>query len=163
MRILTDCSFLSEKQIENIERKYNAKYVFESQLKLKGGKWSDFSAAVFYTEVTRQDGSNWFGIWHNNGAYMISDAISAVEEPFFGILAGNGDVIYSRHSHDDHARDDDELFIGGGRDHTCHDLTHFVIKLSVYKDKVIVVSEEAEKTWCGVPYTEELDWNTVER
>ena len=30
MRILTDCSFLSEKQIEQIAEKYNAKYVFES-------------------------------------------------------------------------------------------------------------------------------------
>ena len=27
MRILTDCSFLSQKQIEKIEKKYNAKYV----------------------------------------------------------------------------------------------------------------------------------------
>jgi hypothetical protein len=35
MRILTDCSFLSEKQIEKIEERYNAKYVFESQLKLR--------------------------------------------------------------------------------------------------------------------------------
>ena len=50
MRILTDCSFLSEKQIEKIAEKYNAKYVFESQLKLRGGNWSDFPAAVFYTE-----------------------------------------------------------------------------------------------------------------
>ena len=37
MRILTDCSFLSEKQIEKIAGKYNATYVFESQLKLRGG------------------------------------------------------------------------------------------------------------------------------
>ncbi len=51
MRILTDCSFLSEKQIEKIAETYNAKYVFESQLKLRGGNWSDFSAAVFYAEV----------------------------------------------------------------------------------------------------------------
>ena len=56
MKILTDCSFLSEKQVEKIERKYDAKYVFESQLKLKDGKWSDFSAAVLYTEVPRQEG-----------------------------------------------------------------------------------------------------------
>ena len=97
MRILTDCSFLSEKQIEKIAGKYNATYVFESQLKLRGGNWSDFSAAVFYTEIPHPEGSNWFGIWDNAGKYMISNAISAVEEPFFGILGRNGDVIYSRH------------------------------------------------------------------
>jgi len=60
MRILTDCSFLSEKQIEKIEERYNAKYVFELQLKLRGGNWSDFSAAVFYTEVPHPEGSHWF-------------------------------------------------------------------------------------------------------
>ena len=77
MRILTDCSFLSEKQIEKIAEKYNAKYVFESQLKLRGGNWSDFSAAVFYTEVPHPEGSHWFGIWRNGEKYMISNAISA--------------------------------------------------------------------------------------
>jgi hypothetical protein len=162
MRILTDCSFLSEKQIEKIAEKYNAKYVFESQLKLRGGNWSDFSAAVFYTEIPHPEGSNWFGIWRNGEKYMISNAISAVEEPFFGVLADNGDVIYSRHRHDDHASDDGELFIGGGRSHTSHDLTHLVVKLIVSKDKVVIVPKENKKTWCEVPYTEELDWDMAE-
>jgi hypothetical protein len=56
MRILTDCSFLSEKQIEKIEEYYNAKYVFELQLKLRGGEWSDFSAAVFFMKFHTQKG-----------------------------------------------------------------------------------------------------------
>lgn len=162
MRILTDCSFLSKKQIEKIEEKYNAKYVFETQLKLRSNNWSDFPAAVFYTEISHPEGSNWFGIWHNAGKYMISNAISAVEEPFFGTLADNGDVIYSRHRHDFRESDDKSVFIAGGRSHTSHDVDHHVVKLIVSKDKVVVAPIEIEKNWCEVPYTEELDWDINE-
>jgi len=162
MRILTDCSFLSEKQIEKIAGKYNATYVFESQLKLRGGNWSDFSAAVFYTEIPHPEGSNWFGIWDNAGKYMISNAISAVEEPFFGILGRNGDVIYSRHRHDLRETDDKSGFISGGRGHAGHDMEHHVVKLIVSKDKVVIFPKETKKTWCEVPYTEELDWNIAQ-
>jgi hypothetical protein len=162
MRILTDCSFLSKKQIEKIEEKHNAKYVFESQLKLTGDNWSDFSAAVFYTAIPPPHGSNWFGIWRTSGKYMISDAVSAIEEPFFGILSDNGDVIYSRHRQDEHVSDGGELFIGGGRDHTSHDLTHYVVKLIVSKDKVVVLQNETTKTWCEIAYTDELDWDIAQ-
>lgn len=156
MRILTDCSFLSQKQIEQIQEKYDAIYVFESQLKLRSNKWSDFSAAVFYTEIPHPEGSNWFGIWSNSDKYMISNAIFAVEEPFFGVLAENGDVIYSRHSGDFRQSADGTVFIDGGRDHCRHNLTHEVLKLMVRKDKVLVVQKENRRLTCEVPYTEEL-------
>ena len=162
MRILNECSFLSKKQIENIEEKYNAKYVFESQLKLRSSNWSDFSAAIFYTETPHPEGSNWFGIWNNSGKYMISNAISAVEEPFFGALSENGDVIYSRHPRDLRESDDRTVFIDGGRDHCRHDLTHQVVKLKVCKDKVIVVPKENKRAMCEVPYTEVLDWDVTQ-
>ena len=58
MRILTDCSILSEQQIKRIEERYSAKYVFETQLKLRSDKWGDFSADVFYTEEPHPEGSN---------------------------------------------------------------------------------------------------------
>jgi hypothetical protein len=157
MRILTDCSFLSKKQIEKIEEKCNAKYVFETQLKLRSNNWSDFSAAVFYTEISHPEGSNWFGIWRNGEKYMISNAISAVEEPFVGILADNGDVIYSRHRNDRRESDDKSAFIAGGREHASYDMEHHLVKLIVSKDKVVVFPKENNKTWCEVPFTEELD------
>ena len=162
MRILTDCSFLSEEQIEKIEEYYNAKYVFESQLKLRSGNWSDFSAAVFYNEIPHPKGSNWFGIWRDGSKYMISDAISAVEEPFFGLLADDGDVVYSRHPQDDNMRDNGEFFIGGGRCKTAYDLTHHVVKLMVYRDTVVIAPKEGKKTWCDVPFTEEIEWNIAQ-
>ena len=159
MRILTDCSILSEKQIKKIEEKYNAKYVFETQLKLRDSKWSDFSAAVFYSEVPHPKGSNWFGIWNSAGKYMISNAISAVEEPFFGVMAENGDIIFSRHPRDFRESDDKTVFIDGGREHRRYDLTHEIVKLIVSKDQVIIFPKEINKTWCEVPYSEELDWD----
>jgi hypothetical protein len=162
MRILTDCSFLSEKQIEKIAEKYNAKYVFESQLKLRGGNWSDFSAGVFYTEIPHPEGSHWFGIWCNDEKYMISNAISAAEEPFLGIVADSGDVIYSRHRRDNRESDDKSAFIAGGRDRASYDMEHHLVKLIVFKDKVVVFPKENKKTWCEVPYTEELDWDIAQ-
>ena len=93
---------------------------------------------------------------------MISNAISAVEEPFFGILGRNGDVIYSRHPHDLRETDDKSGFISGGRGHAGHDMEHHVVKLIVSKDKVVIFPKETNKTWCEVPYTEELDWNIAQ-
>jgi hypothetical protein len=159
--ILTDCSFLSHRQISKIEQRYRAKYVFESQLKLRSDQWSDFSAAVFYAEEPHPEGSNWFGIWVRDGRFMISNAISAAEEPFFGVLADNGDIIYSRHPRDLRESDDKTVFIDGGRNHCRHDLIHEVVKLKVVKDKVVVVPRE-KRAACEVPFTEELDWDIDE-
>jgi hypothetical protein len=163
MRILTDCSFFSHRQIEKIEERYNAKYVFETQLKLRSDKWSDFSSAVFYTEDPHPEGSNWFGIWDSDGRFMISNAVSAVEEPFFGVLAESGDVIYSRRPRDFRESEDKTVFIDGGRDHCRYDLMHEVVKLKVFKDKVLVVPPESKRTVCEVPFTEEVDWDISER
>lgn len=162
MRILTDCSILSEQQIKRIEERYGAKYVFETQLKLRSDKWSDFSAAVFYTEEAHPEGSNWFGIWDNDGRFMISNAISAVEEPFFGAVAESGDIIYSRHSRDFRESEDKSVFVDGGRDRFRHDLEHEIVKLKVVKDKVVAVPRENRRAVCEVPFTEELDWDIDE-
>lgn len=159
MRILTDCSFLTNKQIRKIEERYGATYVFESQLKLRSEKWSDFSSAVFYTDDPHPEGSNWFAIWDNDGRFMISNAISAVEEPFFGALAENGDVIYSRHCRDFRESDDKTVFVDGGRDRLRHDLIHEVLKLKVLRDRVVVVPREHRRPGCEVPFTAELDWD----
>jgi len=159
MKILTECSFLTIEQLINIEDRYNAKYVFESQLKLRSNNWSDFSAAVFYTVVEHPRGSNWFGIWKRDGKYMISNAISAVDEPFFGIVADNKDVIYSRNVNDCRESPDKSAFIAGGRDRPGYDMEHHVVKLKVDKDKIIVLNDKAKRVCCEIPYTEELDWD----
>jgi hypothetical protein len=158
VRILTDCSFLSPKRIQKIEGRYKAKYVFESQLKLRSDRWSDFSAAVFYADEPHPKGSSWFGIWNHLERFMISNAISAVEEPFFGAVAENGDIIYSRHRHDFRESEDKTVFVDGGRDHCRHDFEHEIVKLKVFKDKVVVVPRRTNAV-CEAPFTEELDWD----
>ncbi len=162
LRVLTDCSFLSQNQIRKVEDRYRARYVFESQLKLKSEQWSDFSAAVFYTEQPHPRGSNWFGIWNDDGRLMISNAISAVEEPFFGAVAENGDVIYSRRIDDLRESDDKSVFVDGGRAHFRHDLEHEIVKLRVVKDRVVLVPRENRIVVCEVPFTETLDWDLGE-
>jgi hypothetical protein len=159
MRILTDCSFFPGETIKKIEEKLCAKYVCETQLKLRSDSWSSFSAAIFYTEEPHPEGSNWFGIWLKDGRVMISNAISAVEEPFFGVVAENGDVIYSRHPTDFRESEDKTVFVDGGRDRCRHDLMHEIVKLKVVKDKVVAVSKENKRAHCDVPFTEELTWD----
>ncbi len=162
LRILTDCSFLSQNQIRKVEDRYKAKYVFESQLKLRSDQWSDFSAAVFYSDEPHPKGSNWFGLWDNAGRLMISNAISAVNEPFFGAVAENGDVIYSRHPRDFRESDDKTVFVDGGRGHFRHDLEHEIVKLKVVKDRVVCIPRQAKTVVCEVPFTETLDWDLSE-
>jgi hypothetical protein len=77
-------------------------------------------------------------------------------------LAENGDVIYSRHPRDLRESDDKTVFIDGGRDHCRHDLIHEVLKLTVVKDKVVVVPRENKRAVCEVPFTEELAWDIDE-
>ncbi len=159
MRILTDSSFLSPTQIEKIERRYNGRYVFESQLKLRDNSWSDFPSAIFYTETAHPEGSNWFGVWRDRDKFMISNAISAVEEPFVGIVAENGDVIYSRYRNDFRVSADKTVFIDGGRAHCRHDFEHKLVKLRVSRDRVVVIPTENKRSGFEIPHTEEMDWN----
>jgi hypothetical protein len=133
--------------------------VFESQLKLRSDHWSEFSAAVFHSEEPHPRGSNWFGVWNNLVRFMISNAISAVDEPFFGVVAESGDVIYSRHRNDFRESADKTVFVDGGRSHFRHDLEHEIVKLKVVKDRVVLIPREAKMAVCEVPFTEELGWD----
>jgi hypothetical protein len=162
IRILTDCSFLSQNQIRKVEDRYKANYVFESQLKLRSEQWSDFSAAVFFTDEPHPNGSNWFGLWDNAGSLMISNAFSAANEPFFGAVAENGDVIYSRHTRDFRESEDKTVFVDGGRAHFRHDLEHEIVRLKVVKDRVVLIPRGAKIAACEVPFTEVLDWDLRE-
>jgi len=114
MKILTESTFLTDKGIEIIETKMNAKYVFESCLKNKDGGWANMPVAVFYTDSAHPQGSNYFGIYTNNaGVTMITDAITATEK--FQGLSIDDEVIYSRYRHD--FREHRGVFVDGGRDY----------------------------------------------
>lgn len=121
MRVNTASTFLKPKQIEELEQKYNAKYVLESCLKGKDGSWLNRPAAIFYTEDPHPEGSNYFAIYldyNMDGTLvpMITNGLSAINEVVFLGLEAEGEVIYSRFRHD--YRDaKNGAYVDGGRDY----------------------------------------------
>lgn len=109
----------TDQQIKEVEKYYNAKYMFDTCLRLKSGGWSNFPVAVFYTEIAHPEGSNYFGLYKSmDGHLRITDAMSAVSEPFEAIEADNGDIIYSSYRHDYRVSSDGSISVDGGRDYT---------------------------------------------
>ena len=94
MKILNECTFLKEKDINGIEKKYNAKYVFEACIKDIKGKWLNFPAAIFYTEKAHPEGSNYFAMFMLHGHPMIADGISAVKDVMYTGLEAEEEVVY---------------------------------------------------------------------
>jgi hypothetical protein len=139
--IKNESSWLPEESIIKIEDKYNAKYVFESCLKNVHGDWANFPVAIFYTEEAHPQGSNYFGLYKTeDGDIMITNGIRATEEPFSGVMAKNGDVIYSRYRHDYRTSDDGSVFVDGGRDYFRSGVyaKEQYVSLRVNKDKLEV-------------------------
>jgi len=143
--IKNESSFLDDNTIIKIEDHYNATYVFESCLKDVYGSWANFPAAIFYTEKAHPEGSNYFGLYKTeDGTVMIANGIKATEEPFSGVMAKNGDVIYSRYRHDYRTSDDGSIFVDGGRDYFrsgVYDKEQYV-SLRVNKDKLEAFKDE---------------------
>ena len=82
------------------------------------GNWANFPVAIFYTEKVHPEGSNYFGMYlTEDKTLMITNGIKATEQPFSGVMAKNGDVIYSRYRHDHRTSDDGSVFVDGGRDY----------------------------------------------
>ena len=141
MNILNECTFLKPEGIARLEEKYNAKYVFESCLKNHINGWTDWPAAIFYTEEAHPRGSNYFAIFDNkNGDFMITNGISATRQPFNGLQVGD-DIIYSRYRHD--YREHNGAMVDGGRDYFRRggDVGKPVM-LRVNKDKLEICNEQ---------------------
>ena len=130
MNILCESERFSPEQLEKVEAHYDAKYVCETCLMARGGGWINSSVSVFYQSdpsKVPEGGSQWFGLFFkmvnpldedSPRQLCIVNAISAVENDIVGIVADNGDVIYSRHRHDYRWSPDESVMIDGGRDYT---------------------------------------------
>jgi len=129
MNILTESEIFKPEGIVKIEKMKSAKYVCETCLKGKGGGWLNQPVAIFWNINPANipaGGSAWFGLLFQSDPFytdldprlMIVNAISAVETPIQGVVADNGDVIYSRFRHDYRVSPDKSVFIDGGRDYT---------------------------------------------
>lgn len=101
--------------IEQIEQKYNAKFVCETCIKNKNGGWRPGSSLIFYSEEKHPEGSNYFAFSYDfkQDAYVVSDAISVVGIDITGIIDGDK-IIYSRFGHD-YRIGETGVMIDGGR------------------------------------------------
>lgn len=129
-KILKDSELFSAENILRIEDKQNAVYVCETCLKGVGGGWINSPVAVFWNTDPANippGGSAWFGMFFKYdadsaetgkiGPLMITNAISAVENKITGVVAKNGDIIYSRYRHDYRLSPDGTAMVDGGRDY----------------------------------------------
>ena len=105
-------------KIEIIEKKYNAKYVGDFCIMTKHG-WSESPVAIFWQEKPPVEGySHYFGIFVQEDTIYITSGESAFSKPIVGIVADDGEVVYSRYRHDFRSSKDGSVFIDGGRDYT---------------------------------------------
>lgn len=129
MRILKDSELFSPENIAKIEDMKNAVYVCETCLQGRDGEWINQAVAVFWNrdpDNVPHRGSAWFGMFfklsypfskNDKGVLMVTNAISATQKPITGVVAKNGDVIYSRYRHDYRMSPDGTAMVDGGRDY----------------------------------------------
>ena len=123
MKIVHNSQF-NEEQIAKIENKYKAKYVCDSCLKTVNGNWGENGVSIFYQkEKHPKFGNNYLGLYYRStmdlirNQLMICDADKIEEQTISGIVADNGDVIYSAYRHDFVTSPDKSVMIDGGRDY----------------------------------------------
>lgn len=120
-RISKDSEIFKESGIKKIEQLRSAKYVCETCVRTSypDGPWADQPVALFYgSEIHPDSNSRYFGVYLNQeDKIFITNGQSAVDEPITGIIADDGEIIYSRYRHDFRRSKDGSVFIDGGRDY----------------------------------------------
>lgn len=107
-------------KIDVVEKKYNAKWVGQLATKSPVSGWSgDDCPDIFYQATPPVEGySNYFGLITRQGTAYITSGSTAVEGVIAGVVADDGEIIYSRYRHDYRTSTDGSVFIDGGRDYT---------------------------------------------
>ena len=149
-RVTRASETITPKGIALLEKSRHAIYVFESCIGEATDKpgiwnWLNWPCAIFYQPnpiLVPEGGTPYFGIYSRKldevtgdpGGSFICNAISCAE-PFQGIVADNGDIIYSRYRHDMRTSPDESVWIDGGRDYSRYDPTKgTLIGLQMFKE-----------------------------
>lgn len=119
----------SEFKIDVIEAKYNAKYVGQFCPKNKSGGWVNDPIDVFYQKNPPNGYSPYLGIFQNNEGAYITSGQNAVSGNIIGVIADDGEIIYSRFRHDYRISTDGSTFIDGGRDYTRSNRRTIILKV----------------------------------
>lgn len=112
--------------IAKVEEKYNAKFVGQFCCKTRGGTWAESPADVYWQETPPEGYSNYFALITQMGSVYITSGASAVEPLITGVVANDGEVIYSRYRHDYRSSKDGSVWIDGGRDYVRSGTNNFV-------------------------------------
>jgi hypothetical protein len=111
MKLLNEPVLFSPENVKKIEELKKAKYVCDTEL-------NDIHVAIFYgDEVHPVSESRYFGLYYStlDKQLMITNGAFIEEQDIAGVVAENGDVIYSRYRHDFRRSPDETVFVDGGR------------------------------------------------
>lgn len=129
--------------IDKIEQRYGGKYVGDFCLKDKYGNWIDTPFAIFYQPNPNfsLNHTNYFAIKVNylTGQMIITKGDSAFSIAIPGLIANNGEIIYSRYKHDYVTSTDKSVWIDGGRDYCrFNGGLDKIVKLIIKADKLVI-------------------------
>lgn len=129
-------------EIKSVEDVYHGKFVGQFPL------GPDDVIDIYYQEIPERTHSQYFGISirtdyvTNMSHAIISNGTRYINKDITGIVADNGEIIYSRYRHDYRISADKSVFIDGGSDYIrCSDPTR-LIKLQVIEGDFYEISEE---------------------
>lgn len=118
-------------KIDAVEAKYGAKYVGQLCGKSSDGGWVNNPMDVFWQPNPPNGYSNYMGLLIQRGSLFITSGASAVEPLISGIVADDGEIIYSRYRHDYRVSKDGSVWIDGGRDYTRAGSLHNQVMLKI--------------------------------
>ena len=129
--------------IAKIEAKYNAKFVGQLCLKVRGGGWhSDDCGDIYYQENPPHGSSKYLAMIIQGGSAYITSGASAVEGVITGIVADDGEIIYSRYRHDNRMSTDGSTMIDGGRDYVKCNMGGKTVQLKIVDGEFYELEDE---------------------
>lgn len=127
-----------------VEEKYNAKFLGEFCCKNSQG-WVNGPSQIYYTPERHPEGSNYFALWFKGDDLVISNGISAVENPdgtpviYQGVLDEKSkEILYSAFRHDYQTYW--KMMCDGGRDYL-KSSTHPSVSFVIEKDSIKVLDK----------------------
>ena len=145
-KVAIESEIFKPEGIQIIQDKRKAIYVCETCI-APSGNWLNYPVAVFYqpdVSLVPEGGSQYFGMYVRTmeiglppKAY-ICNAISAVDTPIVGVVAEDGEIIYSHYRHDMRFSTDKSVWIDGGRDYTRYDGSATLIDLCIHEGRLEV-------------------------
>jgi hypothetical protein len=134
MRLCNEPTLFNYEHLDKICKHYNAQYIVDTEQ-------DGIPCAVFYGATPHPDsGSRYFALYWTpyTQQLMITNGAFVEEQEFAGIIADNGDIIFSRSRHDYRVSDDESVWIDGGREYTRRPLVSVdrMVRLTVYKGRL---------------------------